>query len=637
MKKREERKERSEKEEKTIPVRVRPHQLDHFKRILTILSREYGYLDVSSFGAGKTHITCAIAAHFQLNMIVVCPKSTIPNWTKWTKRYGITTLSIMTYQSLRGQECYKLNHEFLTRIDGSYHATELFEECVRSRLLLVFDEYHNLKNENTQLASAHAMVKSLVRLVRSGEAVARIALLSGTPCVEKESVTSTFKMLGIILSDKLYNYNRSTKEYELVGIQEAITKCNDYDPDETFALTCRSVNKTTAKTICYDLYTRVLKRFVVSSMPPPPITAPKCSTNYYVLMPDKDVERLKRGLMLFKSATNYRHEVQEVTLSEVNWGDVTTSRMEIDSAKIPTVCRLAQRDLVRDPHCKVLIYCNYKRDIVKAAEILSKYDPMIMDGSTSCKKRDEIETKFQMDNDDYRVIISHPKVGGIGMGLDDKSGDRPRIMYILPSYFFVDQYQATGRIHREGTKSKAVIRFVYSRAFPYETGILNSMATKSKILRSMVTEDQKSIMFPGEYGEEIELTPEEIESGKQIDMSRSIDEETEEESEDDYDGPYPEIIKIMKILDRKSRRTDLEGDKYLAYQRFLELIKLIKPEEEGTDEEKLKEIVRDVCRMMYDNVQRRLPDDLQRLAYDFDGTKYNTVDDMVEFIEGFQS
>jgi hypothetical protein len=618
----------NDKIENTVPksVQIQPHQEKHFKRILGILSREYGYLDVSPFGAGKTHITFAVAAAFGLNIMVVGPKSTLNNWKYWGKIYGVHIIGILTYQSLRGQSEH-VNHNLLEVINGEYVATELFEQCVMSGLLLVFDEYHNLKNDNTQLASAHALVKSLVRLVRMGYK-ARIALLSGTPCEVKDYVTSTFKMLGIILSDKLYNYNRSSKKYDLIGIQEAINKCNQYDPDETLAISCRPVNKTTAKTICYDLYMKVLKHFLVSSMPPPPIDAEKDAKNFYVLMSDKDVERLKKGILLFKSATNYRHEIQEVDLSGVNWGDVTTSRMEIDSAKIPTICRLAHQDLSRDPKCKILIYCNYKRDMETAAYLLARYSPLVMDGSTSEKQRETMVSAFQRDTGEYRVFISNPKVGGIGIDLDDKFGTRPRIMYVLPSYFFTDQYQATGRIHRVGTKSKASIYFVYSRTFPYETGILNSMANKSLVVKNMVTDEHVDIKFPGEYDEMIELTEDEVRTGitknmeqviedvpKDIDMVEPIDTK-----------PYVQTRKMYTSLLTRKGRTDLEDDKFHAYGSFLEEI------DKGADEVTAIKIA---CRTMDENVRERMTEDMQRLTQPASVEQYNNETQMISFIEAY--
>ena len=81
-------------------------------------------------------------------------------------------------------------------------------------------------------------------------------------------------------------------------------------------------------------------------------------------------------------------------------------------------------------------------------------------------------------------------------------------MYIAPSYMFIDQFQATGRIHRKDTKSKATIRFIYSREFPYEDSIFQSMAEKSKVARDMILSDKmSSIVFPGEINEEIERYP----------------------------------------------------------------------------------------------------------------------------------
>ncbi len=491
-----------------VPVEIRPRQVKHYKRIIEILKTEPAYLDVSPCGSGKTPITCAIAATYGLSIGFVGPKSSLGTWKNFTKMYGIKLVFAITYQSLRGQGDCDLNHNLLTRVKDGYQATEYFENCVKNKMLLVFDEYHNLKNDNTQLASAHALVKSLVRLVTMGYK-SRIALLSGTPGEDKKYVTSTFKMLGIILSDTLYTYNRSSKLYELLGIQEAINKCNKYDPNETFAISCRPINQTTAKTICYDLYMRVLKRFAVSSMPPPEIKSNKISRNLYINMPDKDVDRLKKGLMLFTKATNYKHEIGEVNYSGVKWGDVTKSRCEIDSAKIASVVRHAITNLETNKHCKVIIYCNYKNDMTKAVSLFTKYNPLRMDGSTNENGREDIKAKFNSNNDEYRVLVSNPKVGGVSIELDDKFGLRPRFTYILPSYFFTDQCQATERTYREGTKSDATIYFVYSRAFPYEIGILNSMAQKSEIARSMIIANNHK--FPSEYEELVELTPEEIE------------------------------------------------------------------------------------------------------------------------------
>ena len=620
---------------KPIPVEIRPYQEPHFKRMLEILSREIGVVDTSPFGAGKTHIQFALCATFKLNMMIFCPKSTISNWKKWGKLYGVNIICLMSYQSLRGQNG-RVNHPLLKIVNGEYVGTELLDQYIKSGLMMVFDEYHNLKGDNTQLASAHALVKSVVRLVRMG-CRARVSLLSHTPCTEKESVTSTFKMLGIITSDKLYNYNHSTKKYERLGIQEAIDKCNEYDKDETLSVTCRSLNKTTAKTMCYDLYVRVLKRFFVSSMPPPPIKTTKVTRNLYILMPDRDVERLKKGLLLFKSATNYKEEIQEVNMSGTNWGDVTTSRMEIDSSKIWSTCRHAQSKLENNKKCQIMIYCNYKRDMETAMYLLDKYNPLVMNGQTSSKNRDIIIEKFQRPTNEYRVLISNPKVGGIGIDLDDKFGDRPRIMYILPSYFFTDQFQATGRHHREGTKSTATVYFIYSRAFPYETGILNSMAVKTDVVKNMVI-NEKDAKFPGDYQEIIELTPDEIKNGNTISV---LDVKNVEVKDITYKPPTTQTkpSPVNKVVVREPKKkitiqdyynelnnfankTELELDKYHAYSCYIESIK---------QNMTIYDSVQAACDVMVVNISERCNLVLNRKHL----PTYKTEQDLIQLVEGF--
>jgi hypothetical protein len=140
--------------------------------------------------------------------------------------------------------------------------------------------------------------------------------------------------------------------------------------------------------------------------------------------------------------------------------------------------------------------------------LLKNYNAMILNGDiVQNSERDKIIERFQRDDNKYRVLISNPKVGGVGIDLDDKTGKHPRYMYIAPSYMFIDQFQGTGRIHRKDTKSKATIRFVYSREFPWENGILDSMANKSKVARDMILSQNTNILFPGELDEEIERYP----------------------------------------------------------------------------------------------------------------------------------
>jgi SNF2 family DNA or RNA helicase len=490
-------------------IEVFPYQKAHFEKVVDILENELAYLDVSAFGSGKTHICLAVAAVFQMKILIVGPKTVLPNWMKICPMYGLELADALTYSGLRGNKRgYK--HDWLQKSeDGeTFTATPEFVKLAKEGLLLVFDECHNLKNDKSQqLNAAHEMVKTCNQIAKEGGNV-RVACLSATPADKKEHITSLFKILGIIHSENLYRYDRSSKTYISVGLQEAVNKCNRYDPDTTFHIICRPINKTTSKLICHQLYTRVLKKRIVSSMPEPPIEAQKDIKNLFAIMPPEDVERMKEGALLFASATSYSQENGEVNYRSVKWGDVIRSRREIDSAKVNTMVRLSKERLEENPNCKVVLYFTFKRDMHESKRQLKKYNPIVMNGDvTKMEERTKMMDNFQANDNNYRVFISNPKVGGLGVELDDKFGNHPRFMFIAPSYMFIDQFQATGRIHRKETKSKATVRFIYSREFPWETSLLNSIAEKSRVARDMLTENNREVVFPGEYNEEIEKYP----------------------------------------------------------------------------------------------------------------------------------
>ena len=485
-------------------IKILPYQEEHYKKIINILQNEPGYLDISQFGCGKTILSLAVAATFNMGIILVGPKTILNNWRSEAKKYGVQIFAALSYNSLRGTEKYGISHELLVRDKGIFNTTEKFKEFAKKGFLLVYDECHNLKNENEQIEAAHAMSREVVRFARMGYNV-RIAALSATPADKKENITCLFKILGIITNQKLYNYVRSTKTYVLEGLQEAINKCNKYQPDITFHILCRPINKTSSKLICHELYTRVLKEVVTSSMPKPEIEHEMDIKNFFAIMSEKDLERMKEGALLFSSATSYENETKQVSYSGMNWGMVTQSRREIDSAKVNTMVRLAEQELENDKNCKVILYYTFKRDMYRSRDLLKKHNPLVMNGDVTDEDvRTELMEKFQKDDNEYRVFISNPKVGGLGVELDDKYGNHPRFMFIAPSYMFIDQFQATGRIHRKETKSKATVRFIYSKEFNYETGIINSMVEKSKVARDMIRKNQKDILFPGELEEVVE-------------------------------------------------------------------------------------------------------------------------------------
>ena len=496
--------EEAESDDEIEQINILPHQVEHFKKLLNILENEVGYLDVTEFGGGKSILCLAVAIMLKMSILLIAPKSVIPQWKRHAKKYGVHIYQAMTYNALRGTEKSGIKHTLLTRNKDNFSATDAFERCAKTGMLIVYDECHYLKNDNSQLHAAAALSKEAVRLARMGYNV-RIAALSATPADKKENITNLFKILGIILEPNLYRYNRSNKTYILEGLQEAINKCNRYDKDNTFHIICRQVNKTTSKLICHELYTRVLKTVITSSMPKPDNGREKDIKNLFAIMPEEDLERMKAGALLFASATSYRPETGSVDYKSTNWGKVTESRREIDSSKVNTIVRLAKEKLDENPNCKIVIYYTFKRDMYRTRDLLMKYNPLVMNGDIQKdSQRTEMMARFQRSDNKYRVFISNPRVGGVGVELQDLDGGFPRYMFIAPNYNFIDIFQASGRTDRLTSKSASVIRYIYSKDFNYESSILNSMIEKSRVARDLIQQNQTGIMLPGELTDLVE-------------------------------------------------------------------------------------------------------------------------------------
>lgn len=483
------------------PMKLLPHQIDHYRRLSEILHTEHGYLDTSPMGSGKTFTTMAIAATFNLSLGIVCPLSIIDVWKQECATYGIPIKFAISYQSLRGTKSSAPKHGLLDRLGDQFKATDKFKMMVKKGLLLVFDEVHNLKNATSQLQSAHCLVKQLVKL----NCGSRVALLSATPCDKPAHISSLLKILGIIEHDDLYEYDMSKQEYTLLGMQEIIDKCATLSKLITHQIVGSIVlTRQTMPHISYELFIRVIKPRVCSAMEPVSIVVvpgkedviKECKNGYYEMM-DKDVETLREGANILSRATRYRSDTQQVQIGKGSWGAITRALGVIERSKVQLMIRLAKEKLADHPNNKVILYFSFIESIKSVKEALAEYNPLVMYGITKAHERAPLIKKFQEPSSEYRLMILNARVGGIGISLDDRDGNFPRYMFIVPNYNFIDLQQATGRIYRSTTQSSATIRFVYSKAFPNETSIIDSLFRKAKLLKSIVVSSNE--LLPGEY------------------------------------------------------------------------------------------------------------------------------------------
>ncbi|SPN79165.1 DEAD/SNF2 DNA/RNA helicase [Cedratvirus Zaza IHUMI] len=464
-------------------VTLLPHQIDNYDRVVAIAHQSHVILDSSDRGRGKSFTALKMAQDFGLSLCVVCPVAVIDNWKKYIKEYGLEEVAVISYPSLRGARG-KTKHPLLTIREGEYYATEDFRAEVERGMLLVFDEVHNLMNETSQNKAAHCLTKTIMR----ENSCSRVLCLSATPCCRQRHCFPLMKIMGFCQSSSLYYYDNVARMYvvEGYGYQELIEKARKINP--TLALEIYSsvtLSNRTSSELCYRLFTEIFLPGIRTSMPPNTDIVVDAKLGLYNFHPN-DVDQLRRA---------YSAIFASVDADGVLRANISKPCKMIGMACVGTISRLTEQDIALGR--KVVIFAEY-HDVIEALKLsLAQYNPLVLSGKIAQGQRTHIVSLFNQTNMDYPVIICHPRVGGVGIELDDKDGRFPRKTYLIPSYYFIDSIQAAGRTCRTNTKSTPIVRIIECNQFSENTKILSSIIQKSIIVKTIV--GTNSIVLPSDY------------------------------------------------------------------------------------------------------------------------------------------
>src|SRR5205085_573934 len=305
------------------------------------------------------------------------------------------------------------------------------------------------------------------------------------------------------------DYNRSTKEYSFEGFNQLLKWCKERDPKTTQQIiTGHAFTKKEIPELTRDLLGNVVKEFIITSAEAPELPFKSDSSNYYMYLDNESLANLKRAEKMMRSAvkiTSSSDEEDEYQLKGGGFAQFTRAMILSAKAKVAAIYRNVRNVLESDPQAKVIIYTRFTYTINWLASALADFNPLLLTGKVSRKKREEIRNNFQEPNDEFRLLISNPKVGGMGIDLDDQDGNWPRWIFVIPDFFFLQLVQATGRVLRGTTKSQPHIRFAYTIDFKEETKILDSLKKKSGEVKLLLKETEaKKQQFPGDFPSEDE-------------------------------------------------------------------------------------------------------------------------------------
>ena len=493
-------------------LQLREWQTEWAARAYNILLSNYGYIDTSRMGSGKTYVTLWLAKQFGFRLLIVCPVTMIEIWKTTAAEYGVPVIDIISYQSLRSQRDHQPKHGYLERFDNvteggtrqvNFAATRAYLTLVEQGIMVVCDEIQNIKNSSAQYKACNAMLTPII----TAGGLSRFALLSGTPFDKEEHAINLLKLIGYIRAHRLFVYIQETRELILEGMQELIDACHAINAAVTDEILAEiPLVKSKMTHLAFTLYTRVVKAGISGAMPTPTtITGRFDVGNGFYNIDHERAINLQAAIDELAGAVRFNERAGTAQIRADNIGAVTLALVHIENAKAFDMSRVATTILQQNPRNRVVISVNYNSTVEELRSLLLPLNPLILTGSIPAKKRGNIVRTFR-ENPANRLLIMNTAVGGVGISLHDTTGEWPVSMLISPSYKLLEVTQAAARIYRDGTASDAVVRMFYGKGDGMsERNILTAMARKTQVLKGTfddtVTTD---LILPGDYKSEIE-------------------------------------------------------------------------------------------------------------------------------------
>jgi hypothetical protein len=502
-----------EKTESTMKnIELYPYQEQHVFCLNRILDNSYFAFDLSSLGTGKTYTSAKIFQDRKfMHIITISPLSVKNKWLHVNQEYGLNSDNHLTYNEITGSKfnspkCgYLIRDDFKTYVVSdtgtprlidkfTYKATDKFKKLVNEGLLIVIDEFQNIKNNSAQTEACSELIHMIHDdFMKGGNS--RVLMLSGSPIDKREQIIRLMKTIHVMKNDKLVN----GKLY--AGINEIVDYVKQHIPEGYKHYVKNTMNTYIKKSwdtpdkyeqyaipcmiYVYCIFLNVFKPYLSSIMTIPEESNVKINKYNGMFMVNNEENSIEINLALeeLTKITNFNGTTIGIIRARDTLQQIIKTLMRIEYSKINIFTRLVKKSL--EENKKIVIGLNYNESIQKLFEMLKEYKPVVIVGSTTLKNRRKLIDKFQEPNEESRIIIGNINVISTGIDLDDKDGRYPRVCYASPNYNTIDIYQLGHRFLRGlDTKSNTDIYMVYSQN-QFERKIMEALMAKGLIMKSI--------------------------------------------------------------------------------------------------------------------------------------------------------
>jgi SNF2 family DNA or RNA helicase len=386
----------------------------------------YGACIFDEQGTGKTvvviHAFDLLVERGEVDqMIVVAPKSMVPEWERDIRRFTGDLYQIGLLVGGRraladfphGADVFIANYESAVSIEPALAAVA---RSGMGRTMLVIDESFNVKNRDARRTRALARIRELC---------GRSFVLCGTPAPNApEDVVEQFNLVDFGLT---FEGVRIPPERERARevVQRAMRERGIY---------VRNLKEN----VLPDLPAKRLTRVLVDFEPIQRQAYEQALTGLIVDVQGTDATAFRKRLRSFLARRS--------TLLQIcsNPAGVVPGYQET-STKVVALDRIL-KDALADPREKIVLWSFYRSSLEELARRYGKYGLVRYDGTVdSVRDRSDAVRRFQED-DDTRIFLGNPAAAGAGLTLH-----RARLaIYVSLSNQAAHFLQSIDRIHRRG-------------------------------------------------------------------------------------------------------------------------------------------------------------------------------------------
>jgi len=414
----------------------RPYQLAGIDKLAASVQTYGTGLDMSDMGTGKTWKALFVAKRWGLPVAVVCPAVTKVQWRDAADKLGVEMTLCESYQKvIRGTA---------TGITKSGVKRRKFSFALTKPTLFVFDEVHACRNHKSQ--------NSLL-LMDCVDAGYPVLMLSATPFENTTQFRAIGHALKIVHRNKWWHWCLSAGGcrpgsfggLEYVGGEQTMSQIRSTWDDRMDRTRIEDVG---------DLPEFTMQTRLIDS------NNCKAINNAYTEL-----------------LATYAEETEFAIVRRLRY------RQKIEHEKIKQLYELAQEFV--DGGQKVIHFVNFT-DTVDTLYELHEGEFGIVDGRVTGDKRQAVVDQFQAGKLDGLIV--QLQSGGVGLNLQDTTGDAPRTAILNLTDSATLFRQATGRTFRDGSRSAC--RFVVPLvAGTVEKEIEQNLERKFRNLASLTDAD----------------------------------------------------------------------------------------------------------------------------------------------------